>query len=367
MNIGIDARLSGSKHAGIGRYIENLLIQLLKKKTPHTFTCFFYSQEQAEAVLGKALKQQNVRIVIVPITHYTVAEQLKLPKIFAAHKLDLLHVPHFNIPIFYKGTLVVTIHDLLWHEYTGTSVTTLSPIKYLLKYLFYRVVTSVAVRRAKIIVVPAETIKQTVLKFYPSVEQKIKVTKEGANILTQPKNTTEQPSKLKNTLLYVGSLYPHKNVQLILRSLPFLPKYTLLIAGSRNVFQDRLKNYIKQKDIVDQVEFLGYVPDAELVELYQKVTALVQPSFSEGFGLTGIEAMSVGTSVLASDIPIFKEIYQDVAFYFSPHSTASFIQAVHALEQNPDEKNFEGMQLAKTYSWEKMAAQTLEAYAQSTQ
>ena len=115
------------------------------------------------------------------------------------------------------------------------------------------------------------------------------------------------------------------------------------------------------------MEFLGYVPDAELVELYQKVTALVQPSFSEGFGLTGIEAMSVGTSVLASDIPIFKEIYQDVAFYFSPHSTASFIQAVHALEQNPDEKNFEGMQLAKTYSWEKMAAQTLEAYAQSTQ
>jgi glycosyltransferase involved in cell wall biosynthesis len=72
--------------------------------------------------------------------------------------------------------------------------------------------------------------------------------------------------------------------------------------------------------------------------------------------------MSFGTSVLASDIPIFKEIYQDAAFYFSPHSSASFIQAVHALEQNEDKSNFEGKAIAKTYSWGKMAKQTLEAY-----
>lgn len=360
MRIGIDARLSGAQHAGIGRYTQNLILELLKKNKTTTYVLFFYTQEQAEAVLGTEISNKKVEIVLTPIRHYTVQEQLKLPKLFKAQNLDLLHVPHFNVPIFYKGKLIITIHDLLWHEYKGGSVTTLNPLMYLLKYLFYRLVTRIAVYKAEKIIVPAETIKNTVTKFYPKTEKKITVTKEGAYII-DPKKLKNLP-QLKNTLLYVGSLYPHKNLKLILQALPSLPKYKLLIAGSRNVFQDKVREYVKYKEIEEQVEFLGYVPDEELAKLYQQVTALVQPSFSEGFGLTGVEAMSFGTSVLASDIPIFKEIYQDVAFYFSPHSIASFIQAVHALEQKSDAQNKEGVQLAKTYSWEKMAEQTIELY-----
>ncbi|GIK83831.1 MAG: glycosyl transferase [Patescibacteria group bacterium] len=360
MRIGIDARLSGAQHAGIGRYTQNLLREALKQNKRDIFVCFFYNEEQATAVLGPYRNNKNLLVVYTPIRHYTLAEQIELPKQFAAENLDLLHVPHFNIPIFYKGKLIITIHDLLWHEYKGSSVTTLSPIKYVMKYLFYRLVTRIAVHKAEKILVPAETIKNTVIKFYPKTKLKIVVTKEGAEI-ADPKKITHQP-KLKNTLLYVGSLYPHKNLNLILQSLGSLPKYRLLIAGARSVFQDRVKAYVKQKGVEEQVEFLGYVPDEKLAQLYQQVTALVQPSFSEGFGLTGIEAMSFGTSVLASDIPIFKEIYQNAAFYFSPHSSASFIQAVHALEQSSDKTNFEGKALVKNYSWEKMAAQTLEVY-----
>lgn len=360
MRIGIDARLSGSKHAGIGRYAQNLIRELVHSKKKHTFICFFYDELQKEEVLGTAAKNKNIQSVIAPIRHYTINEQRYLPKIFAKNNLDLLHVPHFNVPIFYKGKLIITIHDLLWHEYKGSSVTTLSPIKYLLKYLFYRLVTRIAVHKAEKILVPAETIKNTVIKFYPKVANKIVVTKEGAQIADLSKQ--KKLPKLKNTFLYVGSLYPHKNLTLILQSLSSLPDYTLLIAGARSVFQDKVKAYVKQKNLESQVTFLGYVSDEKLSELYQQVTALVQPSFSEGFGLTGVEAMSFGTSVLASDIPIFKEIYQDAAYYFSPHSTASFVQAVHALEKNPDKRNFEGQDLAQTYSWKTMAQQTLATY-----
>lgn len=360
MRIGIDARLSGPKHAGIGRYTQNLITQLLSKKRDAQFVCFFHDQEQADAVLGLLIKKKNIEIQLVPVRHYTFAEQLKLPKLFGNAQLDLLHVPHFNIPIFYRGKIVVTIHDLLWHQYKGGSVTTLNPVMYLLKYFFYRLVTRIAVTRAVKIIVPAETIKETVSKYYPHTKEKIIVTKEGAQI-ADPSKLTQLPRK-KKTLLYVGSLYPHKNINLILQALPSLPDYKLLIAGSRNVFQDKVKAYVKYKEIEDQVEFLGYVPDEQLAELYQTVTALVQPSFSEGFGLTGVEAMSFGTSILASDIPIFKEIYQDAAYFFSPHSTASFIQAVHAMEQNPEKQNTEGIRLAKTYSWEKMADATMDVY-----
>lgn len=365
MKIGIDARLSGPQHAGIGRYTQNLIIELLKKDKKNEFVCFFSDNEQANSVLGKYSQQKNVRVVITPIRHYTFLEQQKMPKLFALENLDLLHVPHFNIPIFYTGKIIITIHDLLWHEFKGGSVTTLNPLQYALKYLFYRLVTRIAVHRAEKILVPAETIKNTVIRFYPKTASKIVVTKEGANVA----NTTKikKLPKFKNTLLYVGSLYPHKNLSLVLQSLKSLPKYKLLIVGSRNVFQDKVKAQIKYKEIEDQVEFLGYVPDDDLAKLYQQASALVQPSFSEGFGLTGIEAMSFGTSVLASDIPIFKEIYKDAAFYFSPHSTASFIQAVHALEQKTNDVNKEGINIAKNYSWEKMALQTLQAYKEILQ
>jgi glycosyltransferase involved in cell wall biosynthesis len=361
MKIGIDARLSGEKHAGIGRYTQNLIDQLLIQYPKDKFVLFFYDQNQADEILVKHQKSKNVKVVITNIKHYTVLEQKELPKIFGNEELDLLHVPHFNIPIFYKGKIIITIHDLLWHEYKGKSVTTLSPIKYLLKYLFYRLVTRIAVHKAKSILVPAETIKNTVIKFYPKIKNKIVITKEGASII---KFKTTQLPKLKNTFLYVGSLYPHKNLNLILQALTSLPNYKLLIAGSRNVFLDKVRALVRYKGIDDRVSFLGFVTDEELAKLYQQVTALVQPSFSEGFGLTGVEAMSFGTNVLASDIDIFKEIYQDAAYYFSPHSTASFIQAVHALEQSGDKINTEGLSLVKNYSWEKMAKETYEVYQQ---
>ncbi len=360
MKIGIDARLSGAKHAGIGRYTQNLIRELLKENKKNTFVLFFHDQEQANDVLAEYSKHKKLKVVITPIKHYSFAEQKVLPKLFALENLDLLHVPHFNIPILYKGKKIITIHDLLWHEYKGGSVTTLNPVTYTLKYLFYRLVTRIAVHTAEKILVPAQTIKDTVIRFYPKTKNKIIVTKEGAQIVDGKKHANLP--KFKNTFLYVGSLYPHKNLNLVLQSLSSLPKYKLLIAGSRNVFQDQVKSYIKYKNIENQVEFLGYVNDVELTKLYQQVTALVQPSFSEGFGLTGVEAMSFGTSVLASDIPIFKEIYQNAAFYFSPYSTASFIQAVHALEMNTDKINTEGIAIAKSYSWEKMAAETLAAY-----
>lgn len=359
MKIGIDARLSGSKHAGIGRYTQHLIQELLNKKTQHTFVFFFFDQSQAAEVLGNKISNKNIQVIISPIKHYTFAEQIKMISFFKKTDLDLLHIPHFNIPILYSGKIIVTIHDLLWHEYRGSSVTTLNPVAYFLKYIFYRIVTRIAVLKAKKILVPAQTIKETVIKYYPKVASKIVVTKEGAQIAKEPLKNVQKKSK---TLLYVGSLYPHKNIKLVLQALVSLPNYKLLIAGSRSVFRDRVETYVKYKDISNQVEFLGYVSDEELASLYQSVTALVQPSFSEGFGLTGVEAMSFGASVLASDIPIFKEIYKDIAYYFSPHSVASFIQAVHAMEESSESKNTEGIELAKTYSWKKMATQTLKEY-----
>jgi glycosyltransferase involved in cell wall biosynthesis len=361
--IGIDCRLAGKKHAGIGRYVENLITRLPQLATQLQWVYFFYDQAQMKEIFP-AGKPDNVESVFAPVRHYSTKEQLKMPGIFNGAHLDLLHIPHFNIPLFYRKKTMITIHDLLWHEYQGVQVTTLPSWQYWLKHQAYKFTVAQAVKRAVKILVPAQTIKNIVTHYYPKAESKVVVTKEGIEphfLQLQPSHRVSKLS-LKN-LVYVGSLYPHKNIRIVIDALQKLPGYTLQIVGSRNVFQHQVKEYVKLKGVQKQVEFLGYVPDDQLLELYQRAFALVQPSFSEGFGLTGVEAMAAGVPVIASNIPIFHEIYQDAVQYFDPYSWESFISAVQKLEKTSRSQLIHSArEVVAQYDWQKMAEQTLDTY-----
>ncbi|HPS40633.1 MAG TPA: glycosyltransferase family 1 protein [Candidatus Woesebacteria bacterium] len=361
--IGFDARLAGKKHAGIGRYSENLILKLIELAAKNNqvkvkFVIFFFDTEQAKEVLSQFFNHPNVEVVITNIKHYGLQEQLVLPKFYKKAQLDLLYVPHWNVPIFYRGKLIVTIHDLLWHEQKGTQATTLKAWQYFVKYLVYKYVSKQAAKKAEVIFVPTETIKKTVIHYYPFAKNKIIVSKEG--IASKYQNAlNHQPTlqpRIKKQLIYTGSLYPHKNIAVVIKSLKKLPKYQLLIASSRSIFQDQIQTLVAHYKVKKQVIFLGFVPDEKLITLYQQSMALVQPSLSEGFGLTGIEAMASQIPVLASDIEVFREIYQDAAFFFDPNSSASFIKALENLESaNRKEVIKRGVQVASQYSFDKMA------------
>ncbi len=358
MRIGIDCRLSGVSHAGIGRYIENLIRELVASESPHNFILFFSSREQVREAFGETIPK-SIEVVFAPIRHYTLKEQFLLPQIFLRENLDLLHVPHFNIPIFYPKRILVTIHDLLWHEIRGSQVTTLPPWQYWTKYIFYHLVTRIAIHRSKIILVPANTIRNTIDSYYPGTRQKIFVTTEGADLRIK-KSDSSRSKRKKDQLLYVGSLYPHKNVEIILQALKSLPDHRLVIVGARNAFRDALEKRVKDEHLEDVVQFAGYVSDSQLAKLYQESRALIQPSLSEGFGLTGLEALQLGTPVIASDIPIFHEIYQDLALYFDPHDPAALVGALRAPTPQVDEVHKK--EVLNQYSWKKMAQKTLSAY-----
>lgn len=373
--LGIDCRLAGRDHAGIGRYCENLVRELIKINQEKKFfdlILFFRNLNQAKAVLGSDCYQEpkkyHLSIHLLDIRHYSLKEQFCLPKIYRQAKLDLLHVPHFNIPIFYRQNLIITIHDLLWHQQKGMKVTTLKPLIYFLKYFAYLIVVKQAIKQAKFILVPAQTIKQTVDKYYHHSHNKIVVTREGIADAYQ-KNLrlisvqTLAKKRIKKQLVYTGSLYPHKNLVLVIKALKKLPKYQLLLVGSRNVFQTQVRKLVARYKVKSQVKFLGYVPDDQLIKIYQESLALVQPSLSEGFGLTGIEAMASGTALLASDIAVFREIYQDHAFYFNPKEPNSFLTALEKLEFSKREQIIKDNQnFAKKYRWQDMAELTYRVY-----
>lgn len=171
--------------------------------------------------------------------------------------------------------------------------------------------------------------------------------------------------------LYVGNAYPHKNLKRLIEAMVNLnkkvkEKIELYIVSSRNVFTKRLEKLIKDIKAEEYIKLLGYVPDDKLKTLYKKSLGFIFPSISEGFGLPGLEAMNAQTLIACSDIPVFKEIYKDVPIYFNPFDVNSISEAMKlVLDMDPEarEKKIEkGLTLAKTYSWSKMAKETLEVY-----
>ena len=357
MRIGIDARLAGFKHGGIGRYTEELLRYLTREKTSHQWIVFLFEKGQ----LPWLERASNVKIVYAPIQHYTFAEQLKLPQIFNAEHLDLLHVPHFNIPLAYSKPYVVTIHDLLWHERREKNATTLSPGMYFLKYHAYKFISETAIRNARAVFVPTEHVKRIVLTH--AKKQRVVVTPEGiAQAYVVKGSKAKRPYQY---LIYTGSLYPHKNVPYILDVLVGMQEFHLVIVSGRSVFQNAFIQEVNKRSLQDRVHVETMLEDNEIARLYRGAVAFITPSFSEGFGLPGLEALACGALVFASDIPVFHEVYGDAATYINPNDSVTAIRAITTVinhKELPVQLRMNAQRFVKNYSWQDMANKTLQTY-----
>jgi glycosyltransferase involved in cell wall biosynthesis len=375
-NIGLDARLSGIRHAGLGRYIANLALRLPLVLPPDYHLTYFFAHKTQWSELTAAYATlhlpatikaqdiyQRITLVYAPIRHYSWAEQTQMPQVFTAAQLDLLHVPHFNLP--YRASapqVVLTIHDLLWHDRSGLATTTLPWWQYYPKYLAYRYLTNHAIKVAQRLIVPSHTIRRTLQQHYPRVSAKTQVIYNGAQKFTAQPIPPSVPLP-KEFLLYVGSLYPHKNVNLVLQAMQAEPRINLVIASARDAFWQQTQKLVHQLHLSPRVVFLTQVPDATLAYLYRQASALVQPSLSEGFGLTGIEALQVGTKVIASDIPIFREIYGSAFFPFNPHNPNSLLAAWNQSQSNAERSyRLLANQQAAKFNWDETVQQVAAIY-----
>ena len=375
MNIGIDARMYGLENAGIGRYIINLTRELFILDKTNTYTLFLRSK------YARILKvPKNVNKVTANFRHYSLLEQTKFPKLIEKYKVDLMHFPHFNVPLLYNKHFVVTIHDLLWHKTKGLAVTSLSPFKYALKYFAYRAVVNHAIDRAQAIMVPSEYVKKDVVGYgankklttvtYEGVDDHLSTTKTGSF------NEFAKKWKIaKPFVIYTGSAYPHKNVKTLIEAIAELQVerktgLNLVIVSSRTIFLDKLKKYVQRHKLTNLVKFTGYLTDKEVKTLYREAVALVHPSLSEGFGLTGLEAMSVGLPVVSSNSASLPEIYGTAASYFNPKSRVDLEEKLNTIVTDEAMRKIlsqAGRERVKDFSWKKMAMQCLEIYQKTSE
>src|SRR5262245_45001395 len=136
MRIGIDARFYGPIGKGLGRYTERLIQNLERVADEHEFVIFLRKENFG---LFKP-SSPRFRKVLADFGWYSAAEQVLFPPLIAKEKIELMHYPHFNVPIFSPTPFVVTIHDLILFRFPTRRATTLNPIFYALKYAAYRLV-----------------------------------------------------------------------------------------------------------------------------------------------------------------------------------------------------------------------------------
>jgi len=383
MKIGIDCRIYGPKHTGIGRYVQNLVENLMQIDKENEYVLFANrdSEEEFENLkfdIKNSLKIKNLKFKIefVNVKHYSLKEQLLLPGLIKKDGIDLMHFPHFNVPFFYKGKYIVTIHDLIKHASKGRQTTTRSSWLYWFKYLGYKIVFRQAIKRATKIITPSQFVKSELSKEYGIDQKKVMVIYEGVDPKFIVHSSLFKKSEIlgkykikKPFLLYVGSVYPHKNIERLLEATKSLQttdyRLQLVIVCARNVFFKRLSNKIEQMRAGEYVKMTGFVSDEELAVLFKEAEAFVFPTLSEGFGLPGLEAMSIGCPVLCSDIPVLREVYKDNAVYFNPFDPKDIAGKIKNLmsDKNLQEKlRMIGPEHTKKYSWKKTAEETLKIF-----
>src|SRR3989338_8163643 len=210
MKIGIDARPYGTAHGGIGRYTQELIRNFTTiDSATRGYVFFVYSKDDEQQLRAdiSAHIESRVRFVLAPYRCYTIAEQIFMPALIARAKVDVMHFPHFNVPLVYNKPYVVTIHDLIIHHFPDERATTLPKWLYKIKLFAYKKVMRHAVEKAQTIIAPSEATKRDVLQFYRIDERKVRVVYEGASDLKskiQSSNDKQNPkSKIQNYIPYL--------------------------------------------------------------------------------------------------------------------------------------------------------------------
>lgn len=359
MRIGIDARFLG-RTTGIGRYIFELFKAMLETGE-NEFVLFLGKNNWEEVPENKRVKK-----VLADVPWYTLAEQIKLAPIIDRERCDLVHFPHWNVPVFVRTPYVLTVHDLLLLEHPSRRASFLGPLKYAAKYAGFRLVLALAVKRARSIIAPSRFTAER-LEDYFHAGSKTRVVHEGVSALPAGPGfeNLSQRGVLKPYLLYVGNAYPHKNLENLIAAVLKMradgEKINLVLVGDDDFYKKLKGSFSGYEGII----FFGRASDGELAALYGNAAAYAAPALGEGFGLPGLEAMARSLPVAAAKSGSLPEIYGDAAEYFEPKDAESMVRALNKILKDSSARErmvAEGLKIASGFSWERAAKETLKIY-----
>jgi glycosyltransferase involved in cell wall biosynthesis len=357
MKIAIDARKW--RDYGIGTYVRNLVRHLahLDRETTYFLFC-----DRADQATLRDLAENFVPIVDSS-SGYRVQEHFSIP--LKVHRLgaDLLHSPHYVLPLLLRQRSVVTIHDcihLLFPEYLPNRI---AP-------WYAREMMGSAIRRSDLVFTVSEASRRDILSFYPSTNpERVEVVPNAIDeaILQDPgeeemERVRERYQIRGRFILYAGNIKPHKNLERLIAAFGLLKQrpghedVKLLIIGDEVNKYGGLRRSVEAAGVRQDVRFFGFVPERTLAALYRLADAFAFPSLYEGFGLPPLEAMACGTPVVTSRISSLPEVVGDAALLVDPYSVediASGLERVLGDDALRAGLVARGRARVKQFSWER--------------
>ena len=363
MLIGIDGNEANiTNKVGVGQYAFQLLWQLYRLDTKNQYIVYLKNPPQAD--LPPQTKNWQYR-VFGPAKLWT---RVALPfKLFTQkERLGVFFSPSHYSPAICPCPTIPTIHDIGYLQFKDQFT----------KKDFYQLKnwTIQSIKKAKHIITVSQFSKDEIVKTYQVDPQIITIAYNGVetptiiDLKSQNKILSGYLLKANSYYLYLGTLKPNKNIPFLVKSFSLLLKtksYSLpaklVIAGKKGWLFDEIFATVKKEGVEDNVVFTDFVTEEQKWTLYQNAIASVLPSTYEGFGIPAIESMKVGTPVIVSNIPPFKEVVQNSGLIIDPHDQSDLCQKmIEILNPQVRQKYSKlGKTQADKFTWESTAKSVL--------
>ena len=288
-----------------------------------------------------------------PLKFYKTYRLLRLlPKIINDLNPKLFWEPSHIMPMGLNKKIkkVLTIHDL--------SSITLPQYHTKMNVLGHKLFLKQSIKNADTILTVSNSVKEEIIDRYKPKANVISI----YNGIVQPKEVaTNLPLPLEKYFIYLGTLEPRKNIELLIKSFLQIKNkipQKLFIVGGTGWKSESIRLLISQNS--DSIKYLGFLPEPEKNFYLKNATAMIYPSFYEGFGLPIMEALNLGTPVITSNQGALKEIYQDYTIQFDPYSITDLSKILLQISQNPElttPYQQQGITYSKQFTWEKTAYQ----------
>ena len=361
---------SRGEKAGIGHYNYFLVKNLMKIDKRNQYVLFFDYRIKDT----REFKQKNFEIKYFPFSQYKKFlpfsySHLLIAAELSKKKLDVLHSPANVIPLNYRKPTVVTIHDLAIYKESKWFP---SGQKFATRFLVPK-----SLKKASHIITVSQATKKDVIRLFKIPASKISVVHESVMMEKLP-TRTKNISALKRYnisdkyILFIGTLEPRKNLlrlieayNKLIKQNPKYSSYTLVLAGMRGWKSKNIFRLINKLKLHQNVRFLDYVPHNFKIDLMEKATCFVFPSFYEGFCLPVLEAMSIGCPVITSKTSSLPEVCGQAVEYINPNRSENITKALKKVlgsKRIRESMKKKGLLQSKKFSWDKMAKETLAVY-----
>ncbi|MCB1189062.1 MAG: glycosyltransferase family 4 protein [Leptospiraceae bacterium] len=354
--IGIDARMIG--HSGIGTRIYHILKLLPLYISLKNIVLYGETEALTEF-------QKDYEIISYNVPIYSLKELLGHSTM---KYIDILDIPHFNVPLRFLTKCMVTIHDIIpykMREYHNS----------IQKRIYLKVIlNSIKLLSKKIIVVSEYTKRDLVESFDYKHNVPEVIYNAVDHALFKPQNEKDK-EEFRNKyhlpekyLLAVGIGKEHKNLRFIVNNLSTLwankdCNYPLVIAGSNGIVPESIQDiFLHFKNYIIPFPKIAY---NELPLLYACANMLIFPSLYEGFGFPVLEAQSVGCPVLSSNATVLPEVLRETAHYFHPQDNNGFVSIFTKLISDKsllDKYKEVGFQNSKMFQWDSSVRRIAEIY-----